>query len=163
MAPSSPTYAATLKPSHLNVIIDGIRKKDGGDIRARLSARLSAHSVDDETWATGLSASSSPDASNIEAWAPATEMDEGSVERPEDLCICDDWDLEQAGWSTDCTAAEETAPANDIQLEDAAPTGENIWTVAGGCERTDYHHHFLDDNFASSDVEDDAAGVWWCP
>ncbi|KAJ1479787.1 hypothetical protein T484DRAFT_2022929 [Baffinella frigidus] len=143
---SSPADAATRKPSHLHVIVDGIRKRDE-EFRPRILARLSAHSVDDETFAMEQSAPSSPGASNIGAWAPATEKDKGSVERPEDICICDDWDLEEAM----------------IQLEDA---GEIVWNGTEERARTDDIGCLLlllDDNAApSSDVED-AAGLWWSP
>jgi hypothetical protein len=172
MAPSSPTDAATRKPSHLNLIIDGIRKKDA-EIRPTIRARR--HSSQ-ETSAMERFAPSSPVASNIEAWAPVTEMDEGSVERPEDICICDEWDLEEAM----------------IQLEDA---GKTVWNGAEERERAD---HFLDDSISwqsqaflqrqgrpekashgtaaagfdlfdddnatpASHFEDDAVGIWWLP
>ncbi|KAJ1473381.1 hypothetical protein T484DRAFT_1752154 [Baffinella frigidus] len=142
--PSSPADAATRK--YLHVIVDGIRKRDE-EFRSRILARLSAHSVDDETFAMEQSAPSSPGASNIDAWAPAMEMDEGSVERPEDICICDDWDLEEAM----------------IQLEDA---GEIVWNDSGGCERTaerSYLQQLLNNNAAPSSDTEDAAGLWWSP
>jgi hypothetical protein len=156
MAPSSPTDAATRKPSHLNVITT-IHKKESY-VRPHIHARLpSVESSDLEQ-----SAPSSPSESNIDA------LDENSVELPEDICGLEQWDFEEEGWIADqCTAAEETAPASDIQLR------ENVWNEneAGGCERTDkisFLIHFLEDNEApfsdsDSDFEDDSVGIWWAP
>jgi hypothetical protein len=153
MAPPSPTDAATRKPSHLNVITT-IRKQ-ASYIRQYISARLS--SVESSM----LEQSTPPPGeSNIDA------LDENSVELlPEDICGLDQWDFEEEGWSTDRrTAAKETAPASDIQLE-----RENVWdeNEAGGCERTDkisFLIHFLEDNEATfSDFEEDLMGIRRAP
>ncbi|KAJ1473391.1 hypothetical protein T484DRAFT_1913132 [Baffinella frigidus] len=172
MAPSSPTDAATRKPSHLNLVIDGIRKKDA-EIRPKILARRLSSA---DTSTMERSAPSSPGASKIEVWAPVTDMDEGSVERPEGFCGLDEWDLEEAM----------------IELEDA---GEIVWNGAEERERAD---HFLDDSISwqsqaflqrqgrpekashgtaaagfdlfdddnatpASHFEDDAVGIWWLP
>ncbi|KAJ1469744.1 hypothetical protein T484DRAFT_1918764 [Baffinella frigidus] len=162
MAPSSYTSAA---------IIDGIDKKEFFcEIRHHKTRRLSlpaylTASVDDKTFAMEQYAPSSPRASYNYVWAPATEMDEDSVERPEDICQLSngEWDLE-AVWSADeCAAAEGTAPANDIHLEDAAHAGKNVWHEAGYFERTesDDLRKLLEGTAAPpSDVADDAAGFW---
>ena len=166
MAPSSPTDSPTRKPLHMNVIHHGIFKKDF-EIRPHISTRQLtvplAANVCDETW------SSLPGvhASNANEWA--TEMDEDSIESPEEICELsgDEWDLEEAGWSADnCAAAEDTAPDDYIQLGDATPTGENVWNAeAEECERTDQIDHGLlqllgDDTAAlSSKFEDDVARI----
>eukprot|EP00290_Baffinella_frigidus_P018907 CAMPEP_0180205714 /NCGR_PEP_ID=MMETSP0987-20121128/9150_1 /TAXON_ID=697907 /ORGANISM="non described non described, Strain CCMP2293" /LENGTH=167 /DNA_ID=CAMNT_0022161405 /DNA_START=56 /DNA_END=556 /DNA_ORIENTATION=- len=121
MAPSSPTDAATRKPSHLNLVIDGIRKKDA-EIRPKILARRLSSA---DTSTMERSAPSSPGASNIEAWAPVTEMDEGSVERPEDICGLDEWDFEET-----------------MMMEDA---GKIVWNGAEERERAD---HSLHDNIS---------------
>eukprot|EP00290_Baffinella_frigidus_P027827 CAMPEP_0180235510 /NCGR_PEP_ID=MMETSP0987-20121128/29253_1 /TAXON_ID=697907 /ORGANISM="non described non described, Strain CCMP2293" /LENGTH=181 /DNA_ID=CAMNT_0022201611 /DNA_START=87 /DNA_END=632 /DNA_ORIENTATION=- len=106
MAPSSYTSAA---------IIDGIDKKEFFcEIRHHKTRRLSlpaylTASVDDKTFAMEQYAPSSPRASYNYVWAPATEMDEDSVERPEDICMLGaDWDPEEAGWNTDYFAVYTT-------------------------------------------------------
>ena len=170
MARSSPTNSPTRKPSHLNVIHDGIFKKDRSfcpHISARrLTAPLVAN-VHDETWSDlpGVHAS------NTNEWA--TEMDEDSIERPEDICELsgDEWNIEEAGWGADdCIAAEETAVVDYIQLGDAALAGEHVWNAeAEECERTDQNGDDLlqlleDDTTApSSNLEDDAADIWAAP
>jgi len=181
MAPSSHTHPSTLTTSHINVIIDAIHKTDveiyRPHIRARLAARLSAHSVTN-AWSPPAKMDQvnvfdlvpSVDSSDMEQSAPSSPgswdtnpWDESSVERPEALCGLDDGDFEEAGWSAiDFTAAEETAHASRIHLE-----RENVWTEneAGGCEGTDniaFLLHYLEEN-ASNDFEDDAAGIWWAP
>jgi hypothetical protein len=168
MAPSSPTNAPTRKPPHLNVIHEGIFKKDS-EIRPHISARQRtvplATNVHDEGWSNLPSA----DASNTPEWA--TGMDEDSIERPEDICELsgDEWDLEEAGWSDiDCGAAEKTAPVDYIQIGDATPADENVWNEAEASERTDQIDdllHLLENDTAapSSDIGDDAAGIWAAP
>ena len=165
MAPSSPTNAPTRKPPHLNVIHEGIFKKDS-EIRPHISARQRtvplATNVHDEGWSNLPSA----DASNTPEWA--TGMDEDSIERPEDICELsgDDWNLEEAGWSVmNYTDADETAPPNYILL---SSEGENVWSEAEECERNGQNDDFLqlleyDNASPSSDVEDDAAGIWAAP
>ena len=168
MAPSSPINVPTRKPSHLNVIHDGIFKKDS-QIRPHVSDRQLtvplAANVHDETWSSLLCAH----ASNTDEWA--TEMDEDSIERPEEICELsgDDWDLEEAGWSVmNYTAANETTPANYSQLWEATSEGENIWNEAEECDRNGQNDdllQLLEDVTAapSSDVEDDVAGIWAAP
>ena len=157
MAPSSLTCA---------FIIDGIYTKNEPEVRYNKARRLSVQlpaSVDDETFAMEQSALSSPGASYNDTWG--SEMDEASVERPEDICKLDDWDLEEAGWSADdCTAAELTIFANAYQL-DAVSGGKNVWNEAHDCEDIAVSgelQKLLQDNASCSrdveDVEDDSAG-----
>mmetsp|Transcript_24797 Transcript_24797/g.59044 ORF Transcript_24797/g.59044 Transcript_24797/m.59044 type:complete len:132 (-) Transcript_24797:145-540(-) len=90
MAPSSPTIAATRKPSPLTVIADGIQKKH--EDHKKIRARMAAHTV-------------------IHGDACATEIDEDSVESPEEICGLsgDKWDVDEACWSGNL---EEPLPAN---------------------------------------------------
>ena len=185
MAPSSCTHSSTLTTSHLNVIIDAIHKTDGEiyrpHIRARLSARLSAHSVTN-AWPPSVEMVQddvfhrvpSVDSSDMEQSAPSwpgswvtNPWDESSVERPEALCGLDDWDLEEDRWGA--IAAEETAPASNIHLERENVRNEN---KAGGCADKIGHltdkichllHYFEDNAAPSSDCEENAAGIWWAP
>ena len=172
MAPSSPTIATTRK--HLSVIHDGIFKKDSpveSPIRPHISARrLSLAANDhDETLSMEQSVPSSPGASNTNAWTPAAEMDEDSIERPEDICELsgDGWDLEEAGWSADdCWAPEHVATSSYIQLGGATPAGENVWNEAEARERTDQNDLLQllhDDAAPSSNFEYDSAGIWAAP
>ncbi|KAJ1484492.1 hypothetical protein T484DRAFT_1746558 [Baffinella frigidus] len=158
MAPSSPTNnSSTRKPSHLNVIIDGIHKRDAHNhVR---TWRMSAHGFSNE-WA-----------------APATEMGQDSVLHrlpsvacPEDICKLsdDEWDLDEACWSEDdgCASADEsadeTAPANanEYPLEEIASPCENVWTEADDFECTDENSELLQlleiNTAAPNDIEDAA-------
>ncbi|KAJ1486085.1 hypothetical protein T484DRAFT_1891325 [Baffinella frigidus] len=142
MAPSSPMNDSTRRPSHLSVIHGGIFKK----------ARLEH------------SAPSSLGASHIDAWSPATgEMDDDSVERPEDMCHLsgDEWDLEDAGWrADDCIAEDEaTAPPYDVQLYDTDLEVEGVWSEAD-CfqreERGELLELLHEDAAPSSDLDESA-------
>ncbi|KAJ1472827.1 hypothetical protein T484DRAFT_2025545 [Baffinella frigidus] len=155
MAPSSPTNAPMRR--HHTVIIDGIHKKDSHHIH--ISARgLSAKMPANETTAMAQCAPSSPGASNTDEWV----MDEERVERPEDICELsdDEWDLEEAVCSAD---DYETAPADYIHLDESAFVSANVWKEAEECDNSEFLQ-FLDYNAApSSDLEDDAAGIWAPP
>jgi len=159
MAPSSPTIAPTRKLSHRSVIHDGIFKKDS-EIRPHISARQLtaplATNVHDETWSSLPSAH----ASNTDEWA--TGMDEDSIERPEDICELsgDGWDLEEAGWSADDCGA---ATSNYIQLDGATPAGEHEAEASELTDQNDLLQLLHDDAAPSSDIEDDAAGMWAAP
>jgi len=161
MAPSSLTCA---------FIIDGTYAKQDPEVRYNKARRLSVQlpaSVDGETSAMAQSAPCSPGASH-DAWG--SEMDEASVERPEDICKLDDWDLEEAGWSAD--DAELTTPANFIQLA-AVSEGKNVWNEAHGWSNQPWQprgcndcediavsgelHSLLHDHARSSRDEDDSA------
>ena len=145
MAPSSPINAAVRKPSRLSVITDAIHKKDSEmptHIRAR---QMSAQTVTHDAW--------------------TIEFDEDSVERPEDLCEVsgDDWDLDNACWSSDgCAATDATLV---LALVDAASSVASVWYEAG--ESTDESGRTLplfEANAAPSNAfEDDAAGFWAAP
>jgi len=167
MSPSSPARIPTRTPSH-HVIVDGIYKSFGANqIRPHISARRLSEKLAsnvDETWSSLLGAH----ASNTDAQTGQTDqaewahgMDEDSVERPEDICILSggDWDLYDACWSADDVgAAEEKAPANDIHLENTAPVVENVWK-----EDVDLLQLLEDDAAPTSDVDEDAAGIWAAP
>jgi len=141
MAPSTSTNASSRTQSHLRVIHNGIFKK----------ARREQ------------SAPSSPCASHIDAWA---EMDGDSVERPADIYQLsgDQWDLEEAGCADDCTAAEDTSPADDTYYDTNFEV-EGVWSEADHFQRAASERGsllfqlFLEDAAPSSDL-DESAGVW---
>ena len=116
MAPFCPHYtAATLKPSHLNVTIDAIRKTK--DVHAHIHAiRLSVLSVQMHAMAMRSATSALP-VTTIDAQAPATDLEDAGC-----------WSSHTtADWSSTTTA--EHSPADEENVSNKAlncdPTSED--------------------------------------
>ncbi|KAJ1473537.1 hypothetical protein T484DRAFT_1752073 [Baffinella frigidus] len=159
MAPFPPHHAAaaTRKPSHPNVVNDGIHKNDYAHLHP---IRLSPHSVDATTMRWG--AASSHRASNTDARAPAMEMDEDSVNDTRcttaDDCAADDKTVMIKAADCDRTNMHGELP----QLLDQPSEGDQSALLGSLVMYWDpWEAELLKDEFwdCDSDFDNDAAGI----
>jgi len=139
MSPHTPAALQTsaMAPSSLTCafIIDGMYIQKGSEVRYNKARRLSLPpaSVDEETSAMEQSAPSSPGSMRLkyepsseplhitDGWA--LEMDEDSVERPEDICHLEiEWDLNVWNETQDHARTDDSGEPQKLFQDDASPS-----------------------------------------
>mgnify|MGYP000854011686 CR=1 FL=1 len=177
MVASSPQHAATCKPSHLHVIMDGIHKKDS-EIPTHIDTRRrNAHAFDPaeehESASNYRTAPSSPEAPTCcDAWGPGVDIDDSDVARPEDICDlgCGEWELDDVEWCPEDAGVHSEATGNGVSGD--SPACGALKSAEAWTERADESHEsheshellvLLEDRATpQSEFNESAGSGIWC-